>query len=167
MQLQAFAAPRTAGVWDDIRAEIAESVVAQGGSVDEVPGTLGRELLARIPVRTPDGRTGHQPTRFAGIDGPRWFLRAVFTGPAAHDLDAAKSLEAVLRETVVARGAEAMAPRELLPLVLPRVDRGLEAEGGAPGEGEAGGDPAAGEADGAPREPLQPFERGPEITEVR
>ncbi|GAB7189986.1 DUF3710 domain-containing protein [Kineococcus sp. NUM-3379] len=161
VQLQAFAAPRTLGLWDEIRAEIAESVAAQGGSADEVPGTLGRELLARLPVRTPDGRTGHQPTRFAGIDGPRWFLRAVFTGPAAHDLAAAEELEALLKDTVVVRGSEAMAPRELLPLVLPEVGPGPQEDG------QAGAAQAGAEEAGPQRDPLQPFERGPEITEVR
>ena len=37
VQLQAFAAPKSMGIWDDIRAEIAESIVAQGGTADETP----------------------------------------------------------------------------------------------------------------------------------
>ena len=119
LQLQAFAAPRTLGVWDDIRAEIGAQVTKQGGTADEVPGVFGRELIARIPVRTADGRTGHQASRFVGVDGPRWFLRGVFGGPASHDHDAAAALEDVLRSSVVVRGAEAMAPRDLLPLTLP------------------------------------------------
>ena len=53
LQVQAFAAPRTDGIWDEIRAEIAESVTQQGGSADDLPGPFGRELLARLPVRTP------------------------------------------------------------------------------------------------------------------
>ncbi len=60
VQLQAFAAPRSSGVWDEIRAEIAEAVVQQGGAADEQDGPLGRELLCRLPVRTEDGRTAHQ-----------------------------------------------------------------------------------------------------------
>ena len=89
LQVQAFAAPRTEGIWDEIRAEIAESIVKQGGSVDDVPGPFGRELLARLPARTPDGRTGHRPARFIGHDGPRWFLRGVISGKAAVDVEAA------------------------------------------------------------------------------
>ena len=77
LQVQAFAAPRTEGIWDEIRAEIAESVTQQGGSADDLPGPFGRELLARLPVRTPEGRTGHRPARFIGADGPRWFVRGV------------------------------------------------------------------------------------------
>jgi hypothetical protein len=153
VQLQAFAAPRTMGIWEEIRREIASSVTRQGGTADEVPGPFGRELLARVPSRTPDGRTAHQPARFVGIDGPRWFLRAVFHGEAAYQDEPAAELESLVREVVVVRGADAMAPRELLTLKLPdqgNDDQSVELD--AQGEG---------------RDPLRPFERGPEITEVR
>jgi hypothetical protein len=148
--LHGYAAPRSEGIWDEIRAEIAAGVTRQGGTADEVPGSFGRELLVRVPVRTSDGRTGHQTQRFVGVDGPRWFLRAVFQGPAAHDPDAAADLESVVREVVVVRGSEAMAPRELLPLRLP----------------EAAAEPDDDQAQ--PERPsLDPFTRGPEITEIR
>ncbi|MEZ0493612.1 DUF3710 domain-containing protein [Kineococcus sp. TBRC 1896] len=151
VQLQVFAAPRTSGVWEEIRPEIAQAVLQQGGAAEEQDGPLGRELLCRLPVRTEDGRTAHQPTRFAGVDGPRWFLRAVFSGPAAHDAASAAELESVVREAVVVRGDEAMAPRELIALALPEQPAPVEAP--------------AGETSG--RADLDPFERGPEITEVR
>jgi hypothetical protein len=153
VQLQAFAAPRREGIWDEIRKEIASSVTRQGGTADEVPGTFGRELLARVPSRTPEGRTTHQPARFAGIDGPRWFLRAVFHGEAAYETEKASELESLVREVVVVRGTEAMAPRELLTLRLPE---GAIDDSNQDAEDE--------ESDGRP--PLRPFERGPEITEV-
>jgi hypothetical protein len=159
VQLQAFAAPRTEGIWGEIRKEIAASVTRQGGTADDVPGPFGRELLARVPTRTPDGRTGHQPARFAGVDGPRWFLRAVFHGEAAYEADKAAELESLVRGVVVVRGTEAMAPRELLTLRLPEAAPGPDAEV----DGEAG-DGADGQGG---RDPLKPFERGPEITEVR
>ena len=150
VQLQAFAAPRSEGIWGEIRGEIAASVTRQGGTADEVPGPFGTELLARIPSRTPDGRTAHQPARFAGIDGPRWFLRAVFHGEAAYEPQAAAQLESFVREVVVVRGQDAMAPRELLHLRLPETPQ-------APGEESAEEE----------RDPISPFRRGPEITEVR
>ncbi len=148
--LHAYAAPRRQGIWDEIRAEIAAGVTRQGGTADEVPGLFGRELLVRVPVRSADGRTGHQAQRFVGIDGPRWFLRAVFQGPAAHDAAAAADLEAVVRDVVVVRGAEAMAPREVLPLRLPQEATDEQAE-----------------QDEDERPSLDPFTRGPEITEIR
>lgn len=151
VQLQAFAAPRSEGIWDEIRSEIAAGITKQGGTADEVPGPFGRELIARIPVRTPDGRSGHQPARFAGVDGPRWFLRAVFHGPAVYEPEAGALMEDVVRGIVVVRGQEAMAPRDLLPLRLPDAVA-PDPESQPPGDG---------------REPLEPFRRGPEITEIR
>lgn len=153
LQLQAFAAPRTDGIWDEIRAEIAESVTKQGGSADDLPGPFGRELLARLPVRTPEGRTGHRPARFIGADGPRWFLRGVVTGKAAVDPEAAVALEDVFADIVVVRGTDARAPRDLLALRLPEQD-GLTQTGGP---------------EDVPAHPptFDPMTRGPEITEIR
>jgi hypothetical protein len=153
VQLQAFAAPKTMGIWEDIRAEIAESVVAQGGTADEQRGVLGTELRTRMPSAGPDGRTVFAPARFTGVDGPRWFLRAVFSGRAAIDDEAAEPLVQVVRNAVVVRGDAAMAPRELLPLQLP--------EQLTPDDGETAAE------QGRSAEDLKPFERGPEITEVR
>jgi len=161
VQLQAFAAPRSEGIWEEIRTEIASGITHQGGTADEVTGVFGPELLARIPARTPDGRTGHQPARFVGIDGPRWFLRAVFHGRAVHDAEAAAELEDVLRDVVVVRGVEAMAPRELLALQLPEA----VAEAMAPTDTEV--EPPVQDQGTRRREDLHPFERGPEITEIR
>jgi hypothetical protein len=147
LQLQAFAAPRTEGIWDEIRGEIAESIAQQGGSVDDLPGPFGRELLARLPTRSPEGRTSHRPARFIGADGPRWFLRGVITGRAAVEPEAAQVLERVFAATVVVRGTDARPPRDLLSLRLPD-------------QGEA--TPAA------PQQPdFDPMTRGPEITEIR
>lgn len=148
LQVQAFAAPRSEGIWDEIRAEIAESVTSQGGAVDDIPGPFGRELLARLPVKTPEGRTGHRPARFIGADGPRWFLRGVITGKGAVEPGAAEALEQLFARIVVVRGTDARPPRDLLALRLP-------------GPAQA---PAAAE----PEKPsFDPLTRGPEITETR
>lgn len=158
VQLQAFAAPRSEGIWDDIRAEIAASITGQGGTADKTSGPLGNELRAQMPSQDPAGRTVFSPVRFVGVDGPRWFLRAVLSGPAAHDDDAAATLLEVVRATVVVRGDEAMAPRELLALQLPeQPDPATEAVV----EEDAA-------TQGAPSiDDFKPFERGPEITEIR
>ncbi|MEP7193354.1 MAG: DUF3710 domain-containing protein [Actinomycetota bacterium] len=163
VQLQAFAAPRSEGIWDEIRTEIAASITSQGGTADQVSGPLGTELRAQMPGRGPDGRTVFSPVRFVGVDGPRWFLRAVLSGQAAADEGAASTLLDVVRRTVVVRGDEAMAPRELLSLTLPvqsggedTADQGLS-DGGVPDEK----DQVAPSIDD-----FKPFERGPEITEI-
>lgn len=136
VQVHVFAAPRTSGVWDEVRGEIATSVAAQGGATQEVevPGGFGRELLVRMPATTPDGQEGFTLSRFSGVDGPRWFLRAVFSGPAAVERAAAAPLEATVRSAVVVRGTDAMAPRELLALSLPQ--GAVQAVPGAGDEGE-------------------------------
>ena len=157
LQLQAFAAPRSGGLWDEIRAEIASAVEKQGGTVEEHDGELGTELRTRMPSAGPDGRTVFAPATFLGVDGPRWFLRGVLSGRAAIDEAAATPLVEVFRAAVVVRGVEPMAPRELLPLALPRA-----------AEAAAEAAEAAEQADDeAERTSLDPFERGPEITEVR
>lgn len=92
-----FAAPRTEGIWTGVRDHLAAEITRSGGTADIQNGTFGSEILARIPVRTPDGRTGHQATRFIGIDGPRWFMRAVVNGAAAHDKNRAVDVEDVIK----------------------------------------------------------------------
>jgi hypothetical protein len=91
-----------------------------------------------------------QPARFLGVDGPRWFLRGLMTGVGATDQVQARHLEDAFRGIVVVRGGEAMAPRDLLPLRLPR-----EAQ------------QQLTEAAEQQRPTLDMLERGPEITETR
>ena len=148
LQINAFAAPKTSGIWSDVREEIAQALSGGGGQAREVEGSFGTELAAIVPNEIPGEGIVLAEARFIGVDGPRWFLRGLFTGPAATDLTAAPVLEAVLRQTVVVRGSEAMAVRDALPLRLP-TDVAAQ----------------AGLAD--PTDPLQLAERGPEITEVR
>jgi hypothetical protein len=160
MQLQAFAAPRSSGIWLEVRDEIASSIRESGGSADLAEGPFGAELKARVPPPPPEQGgpprgTPPQPMRFVGVDGPRWFLRALVSGPAATDPGQARRLLDVFRGTVVVRGPEAMPPRDLLPLRLPR-----EAMAHAPG--------AEHETETEPAKPtLDMLERGPEITETR
>jgi hypothetical protein len=147
MQLNAFAAPRRSGLWEEVRTEIRESLDEQGIVADEADGPIGRELRARIP--TGDGKGTMTSARFIGCDGPRWFLRGLISGPAATDPVQAEPLEAVFRGVVVVRGGEAMAPRDQLPLRLPKDVPEPTEEGAEAGYGD-----------------LDPFERGPEITEI-
>lgn len=149
LQVQPFAAPRSEGLWEELRAEIAESIKKQGGSADERTGAFGRELLARLPVRMPDGRSGTRPARFLGVDGTRWFLRGVLTGKATVDAQAAEVMEDIFAGIVVDRGSEPRPPRELLSLHLP----GQSAQPQAPAQEE--------------RLTIRLPKRGPEITEVR
>jgi len=156
LQLQAFAAPKSGGLWDEVRQEIAAEVARSGGQSAEADGPFGVELRARIVPTDPvlGGRRGELETvRFLGVDGPRWFLRGLIYGPAASHAELARPLEEVFASVVVVRGDHPVPPRDLLEIRLP--DETLQALGQQPPEPEEG------------RWPLNPFERGPEITETR
>jgi hypothetical protein len=115
MQLGVFAAPRNEGIWDEVRAEIKASISSQGGTVAEQAGEFGTELNGKLPA--PGGVT---PVRFVGVDGPRWFLRAMLAGAPAQDDAQAQPFLETFRRTVVVRGNEPLPVREPIPLQLPR-----------------------------------------------
>ena len=102
----------------------------------------------------PTARQAVQPARFLGVDGPRWFLRGVLTGrPRRSRAGDRRRAGRLFRDVVVVRGDEpdgaarpdpaaAAAPtRRAGP--RPRTRRGRTSE-----------------------QTLEPFERGPEITEI-
>ncbi len=152
MQVNAFAAPRTEGIWQEVADEIQGALVESGGKAEQRTGAFGTELHALVPTEVPGQGLALAPARFVGVDGPRWFLRALLTGTGATDAAAAAPLEAALTQVVVVRGPDPMAVRDPLPLRLPRE----VAEQAAQAQDEAGSAPD-----------LDPFERGPEITEIR
>jgi Protein of unknown function (DUF3710) len=158
VQIQAFAAARRSALWDDVRAEIAAEVNTAGGRSQETEGSFGIELMAQVPAEPGQGTGepgGMRLVRFVGVDGPRWFVRGLFSGPAADGGDQADLLEEVLRDVVVVRGEHPVPPREILELRLPPEARqALEEQAAADEENRFGGD-------------LNPFERGPEFTETR
>ncbi len=153
LQLQAFAAPKTSGLWDEVRQEIAEEVAKSGGDSQEAQGPFGTELHARVRPAGDGRRQQLEPVRFMGVDGPRWFLRGVISGPAARHPEQARPLEDLFADVVVVRGDHPAPPRDLLEIRLPEeARRALQDQL----EQETGG----------PAFP-NPFERGPEITETR
>jgi len=157
LQLQAFAAPKTGGLWADVRQEIADEVAKTGGECEEADGPFGVEVRALIAAPDPAGAGsagGRHLVRFLGVDGPRWFLRGVISGPAAAREDIAAPLEDVFADVVVVRGDHPVPPRDLLEIRLPEEALQALAE-------------EAGEPEGNPWGGADPFERGPEITETR
>lgn len=123
LQLQAYAAPISGGLWKEIREGLVGGLEKSGSHGAVVEGPLGPEIHARMP-RT--GQLGADqataktaPVRFIGIDGPRWFLRAVISGPAAVDREKAGLMYALIKATVVHRDDVPREPRSLLPLELP------------------------------------------------
>ncbi len=123
LELGAYAAPRTGGFWPELREELIESATEAGGSAAVVEGPFGVELRRLLPVTTPDGEQGYQPSRMWVVEGPRWLLRGIIYGQAALDDGVAGPVEPLItafRQVVVRRDEQAMAPGDLMPLALPQ-----------------------------------------------
>jgi hypothetical protein len=146
MQLQPYASRKTGGMWPEVIDSLKSSINQTGGLVETAQGLFGIEVVAQIQAAGESASL--QPARFVGVDGPRWFLRAVFMGKAARDQQAAARLTQILTSALVVRGNSAMAPGAPLVMNLPtntNTDQALPVN--------------------APN--LNPFARGPEITETR
>jgi hypothetical protein len=123
IELGAYAAPRTGGFWPELREELIEAATEDGGSAALVEGPFGVELRRILPVTTPDGEQGYQPSRMWVVEGPRWLLRGIVYGQAALEdgVDGPVApLLTAFRQVIVRRDAQAMSPGDLLPLELPR-----------------------------------------------
>ena len=110
LTVSAFAAPRTGGLWGELIEELAEQLHAEGATIRRDRGEWGRELVAR---------NGDVVARVVGVEGPRWLLRGVGTGPAVHALALHGMLREMVRGTVVVRSPDPLPVRSLLPLEVP------------------------------------------------
>jgi hypothetical protein len=110
LSVSALAAPRSSGLWSQLASEIEQSLRDGGAQVRSFQGEWGRELHART-----DGAR----SVFVGVDGERWMLYGVATGPAEHAVALDDELRRMLRATVVVRGRQPYPPRTVLPLSTP------------------------------------------------
>jgi len=108
--ISAFAAPRSARLWNEVRREIITQLEAGGARVREEGGEWGREVIASRPDLV---------LHFIGVNGPRWLLRGVAAGSVDNAPVLVEQLRELLRHTVVVRGDEPMPVRAALPLILP------------------------------------------------
>lgn len=113
LEIEAFAAPKTMGLWEDVR----EDLLNANPDAKEEDGVFGTEV--QLPVKLPNGKTAH--TRIVGVDGPRWMLRGIFSGNAATDPNSeeTKALNDCFAQIVVERGDEPLSPRDLIPMARP------------------------------------------------
>lgn len=122
LEIEAFAAPKTMGLWDDMRADL----LAANENAAEKEGVFGTEIM--LPVTIKGGRT--VMTRVVGVDGPRWMLRGVFSGRAAvAEGPETDALNKFFADIVVERGEEPLAPRDLIPMhppITPKQRRAAE-----------------------------------------
>ena len=169
LELEAFAAPKTMGLWDDVR----EDLIEANPAAKVVPGIFGAEI--RLPITLPNGKT--HVTRIVGVDGPRWMLRGIFSGPAADNPDSpeAKVLDRFFSYIVVDRGEEPLAPRDLIPMAQPLTpgERRAIAQSAEGGDGDGNGPSTI---DGKPTGPMNSdheveqkttLSRGPMFSELR
>ncbi len=123
LELGAYAAPRSGGLWAELREDIMAAATEAGGSATLAEGPFGVELRRLIPVTTPEGEQGYQPSRMWVAEGPRWLLRGIVYGQAALEEGLGSPVAELLtafRSVVIRRGDEAMAPGDLLPLTMPQ-----------------------------------------------
>ena len=163
LELEPFAAPKSLGLWDEVRADLLKA----NPSCKEVDGVFGKELTLPVKVK---GK--NMLTRVVGVDGPRWMLRGIFSGPAAKGGKEKDVLDGYLADLVVVRGDEPLAPRDLVPMhapITPNQRRG-EAE-----DSESKDDESA-QIPGRPEGPFDSdqqtevkttLSRGPMFSEVR
>ena len=120
IQLQAFAATKNDGLWSTTLRALADGIGSQGGQAQELNGLLGPELHASVPAIAGQTKVMRKSV-FVGVDGPRWFLRGVMSGPELLGPNYER-LVSIFRSTAVNRGDIAMPPGDLLPLKLPTGD---------------------------------------------
>ena len=128
LQLTVFAAPRNTDLWP----ALAPALLAESAHAMTRDGEFGQEVWCDIPTED-----GFIPGRIIGVDGDRWMLRGIFTGPAARETIDQTILNRYLRSIVVDRGTTPYSPQAPIQLTFPEVstDSG-ESEGeGVPDRG--------------------------------
>lgn len=107
--IAAYAAPKSAGLWREVAAELAEALRQDSASVTIVDGPWGREVVG----------TATGAVRFIGVDGYRWMVRCVVNGSHETMEALTEQARAALADTVVRRGDTPLPVRTPLEVRLP------------------------------------------------
>jgi hypothetical protein len=110
LSVSALAAPKSSKLWPDLANEIDVSLREGGARVRSFTGDWGRELHAT---------SGAATSVFVGVDGSRWMLYGVATGPTRDAAALDVELRRMLRGTIVVRGRNPYPVRTVLPLEMP------------------------------------------------
>ncbi len=110
LSVSALAAPRSSPLWPELVKEIEASLRDGGARVRSFTGEWGRELHARSQGAA---------SVFIGVNGARWMLYGVATGPDQDTGALDVELRRMLKGTVVVRGSSPYPPRTVLPLTVP------------------------------------------------
>lgn len=105
----AYAAPKSAGLWREVAAELAEALRNDTPNVRIESGPWGREVVG----------VGQGAVRFIGVDGYRWMIRCVVNGAPETFAALAAQARKALADTVVRRGDTPMPVRTPLHVELP------------------------------------------------
>ncbi|HEY1966803.1 MAG TPA: DUF3710 domain-containing protein [Pseudonocardia sp.] len=109
VSLSAVAAPSSSKLWPELADAIARAHSDEGAVLVQ-PGEWGPEVQAG---------SGNELSWFIGVDGVRWMLYGVATGPASRSAELAAALRELLRGCVVRRGLESQPARTPLRLRMP------------------------------------------------
>jgi hypothetical protein len=121
LTVSAFAAPKQDRLWPDVSGEMIAQFKSDGFRILRENGEWGEEITAR---------NNEVHLRVVGVDGPRWMLRGIAAAPTEEQsFKATEALYALMRDTVVVRGEQAMPVRTPLPIELPEaIARHIQAQ---------------------------------------
>ncbi|QQQ78004.1 DUF3710 domain-containing protein [Saccharothrix sp. 6-C] len=121
LTVSAFAAPKQDRLWPDVSGEMIAQFKSDGFRILRENGEWGEEITAR---------NNEVHLRVVGVDGPRWMLRGIAAAPTEEQsAKATDALYALMRDTVVVRGEQAMPVRTPLPIELPEaIARHIQAQ---------------------------------------
>lgn len=148
LRVQAMAAPKTEGLWAQVRKQVSTSVTAAGGTAKEIFTDMGYGLSAAIPHKIDDDHVTVQNHEYMGVDGPRWFLMGIIAQTDGVPEEVRTELVEIFRGIIVNRGDGPMPPGQVLELTPPNLQSDEDSEDSSDDD-------------------IDPFERGPEIAEVR
>lgn len=154
LELMAVAAPRSGEFWPEVMDELEAQITQAGGTMSRAEGRFGPEMRGKVPAQDAEGNQALEDARFVAAEGPRWFIRGMLMGAAATNEGLGEFFEDIIASCIVNRGERPMAPGDLIPLTPPV---GVETEEETEEVVE----------ETTAYEDLEPFERGPEITETR
>lgn len=108
----AFAAPLSAGQWEEAIPEIEKGMVRDGLETEIQEGFFGKEVV---------GRNENGVVRIIGAEGPRWMLRITCAAPLDKEEEMAVLARETAARTFVYRGPDPVLAGNSLPVVLPEM----------------------------------------------
>lgn len=124
IELALFGAPRSGGFAAEVAEELVRVSAEAEAQAELHDGPFGEEVFRRVVLPPPSEGAAPmlQEQRIWLVEGPGWLLRGVVMGAAAatdRGEDADSDVLDFFRNIVVRRGAEAVAPGDVIPMTMP------------------------------------------------